>query len=172
MLKSPSEIHSCLTDERIDEIGHLIARVRAESLEDIDPKDNGWSIGCRAYAWVCSAITEHAETVSWLSVVDPKLSFISKIGKIEFSFYRGSASKPKSSILGRAQSYPDLRQGTLFPNIFLPEKLVWAYAVETDLEGNTTNIEFVGMNSAGEVVASRTVQLFDLYGDVVDVGPE
>jgi len=44
----------------------------------------------------------------------------------------------------------------------LPEKLVWAYAVETDIEGLTTNIEFFGMSESGDVISSRTIPLHNI----------
>lgn len=160
MTIAPSEIHSCLTDERIDYIGQLIARVRAENLDAADDRDNGWSIGCRAHAWICNAIQQEAKNVSWLGVVDPSLRFIAQIVSVQFSFYKGMAEKPKSNIYSRAQSHPELHQKSMqFSDLPLPEKLVWVYAVETDLEGITTNIEFYGMTESGEIIASRTVPL-------------
>lgn len=169
MLKKPSDIHPCLTDERVDYIGQLIARVRAENLDSADHRDNGWSIGCRAHAWVSNEIIAETETTPWLEVVDPSLRFIAKIGNVEFSFYKGVADKPKNNIYSRAQSYPELKQSTLFTDMPVPEKLVWVYAIETDLEGITTNIEFFGLTESGEVIASRTVPLFDVYANVVDI---
>ena len=56
-----------------------------------------------------------------------------------------------------------------FEDLPLPDKLVWTYAVETDLEGTTTNIEFFGMSESGEVVASRTVPIFDISTNLVPV---
>lgn len=168
MTRAPAEIHSCLTDERIDHIGQLIARVRAENLDAVEDRDNGWSIGCRAHAWICSEFQQQAKTLSWLSVVDPSLRFIAQIGSVQFSFYKGMAEKPKSNICSRAQSHPELRQSSMhFDNLPLPEKLVWVYAVETDLEGITTNIEFFGMSESGEVVASRTVPIFNVSTNLV-----
>lgn len=170
MTKAPSEIHSCLTDECVDHIGQLIARVRAENLDTIEDRDNGWSIGCRAHAWICSEIQQQAEIIPWLSVVDPSLRFIAQIGSVPFSFYKGIAEKPKNNIYSRAQSHPELRQNSmLFDDLPIPEKLVWVYAVETDLEGITTNIEFFGMSESGEVVASRTVPIFNIASNLVAI---
>lgn len=170
MTKAPSEIHSCLTDERIDHIGQLIARVRAENLDAAEARDDGWSIGCRAHTWVRSEIKEEAKTVPWLSIVDPSLHFIAQIGNVQFSFYKGVAEKPKSNICSRAQSHPELRQHSMqFDDLPLPEKLVWTYAVETDLEGNTTNVEFFGMSESGEVIASRTVPIFNVPANLVAI---
>ncbi|MDQ2077500.1 hypothetical protein [Marinimicrobium sp. ABcell2] len=168
MIKNPSEVHACLTNDRIDHIGQIIARVRAENLDAIEDRDNGWSIGCRAHAWVCSEILQQEESIPWLSVVDSSLRFISKIGDVEFSFYKGMAEKPKKNIFTRAQSYPELRQTSLF-DLPVPKRLVWAYAVETDLEGVTTNIEFFGMSESGEVIASRTVPIFNVSNNLIAI---
>ncbi len=169
MIKQPSEIHSCLTDERIDYIGQLIARVRAENLDAVEDRDNGWSIGCRAHAWVSNEIVFQSKSFPWLNIVDPSLRFIAKIGSVEFSFYKGMANKPKANIHNRAQSHPELRQNSLLFDSPIPEKLVWVYAVETDLEGTTTNIEFFGMTESGEVIASRTVPIFDIASNIVAI---
>lgn len=170
MHKMPSEIHSCLTNERIDYIGQLIARVRAETLDAAEDRDNGWSIGCRAHAWVSSELIDKAKSISWLSIVDPSLRFIAQIDSVQFSFYRGMAEKPKNNIHSRAQTHPELRQSSLlFEDIPIPTKLVWVYAVETDLEGTTTNIEFFGMSESGQVIASRTVPIFDAPSQLVGI---
>ena len=167
--KKPSEIHPCLTDERIDIIGHLIARVRSDNLDSSDDRDNGWSIGCRAHAWISNEIQAYSDNVPWLSIVDPTLRFIAKIDSVEFSFYKGVAKRPKRNIFSRAQSHPELRQRTLFFGDPLPERLVWAYAIETDYEGATTNVEFFGMSESGEVVASRVVPIHDASSGVVEI---
>jgi len=169
MIKKPSDIHSCLTDDRIDYIGQLIARVRAENLDAVEDRDIGWNIGCRAHAWTSSEIISQSESIPWLNIVDPSLRFIAKMGSVEFSFYRGMADKPKANIHNRAQSHPELRQSSLLFDLPIPEKLVWVYAVETDLEGTTTNIEFFGMSESGEVVASRTVPIFDTTTNLVAI---
>lgn len=169
MIKAPFEIHPCLTNERVDYIGHLIAKVRAENLDAVEERDNGWSIGCRAHAWICSEIQQQAQTISWLKVVDPSLRFIAQIDSVQFSFYKGPVEKPKNNIYSRAQSYPELRQHPLFDDLPLPEKLVWVYAVETDLEGITTNIEFFGMSESGVVVASRTIPIFAITTSLVAI---
>jgi hypothetical protein len=110
-----------------------------------------------------------AEMQSWLGIVDPSLRFIAKIGNVPFSFYKGIADKPKNNIYSRTQSYPELQQNNLLFNLPIPEKLVWAYAVETDLEGVTTNIEFFGMSESGEIVASRTVPLHNDYTNIIAI---
>lgn len=170
MIKMPSEIHPCLTNERIDHIGQLIARVRAENLDAVEDRDNGWSIGCRAHAWICNEIQTQAQGIEWLSVVDPSLRFIGQVGSVQFSFYKGIAEKPKSNISSRAQAHPELRQSSiLFEDLPVPEKVVWAFAVETDLEGTTTNIEFFGMSESGDVIASRTVPIFNIPVNLVAI---
>lgn len=169
MIKAPSEIHPSLTDERIDTIGHLIARVRMDNLDSADDRDNGWSLGCRAYAWCMNEITNLALSQPWLKVIDPSLKFIFAIGSIEVSFYKGDTDNPKKKIMSRAQAYPELRQMSLLQNTDIPEKLVWAYVVETDAEGLTTNIEFLGMSEAGDIIASRRIPLHNRAFKLVEI---
>lgn len=170
MIKKPSELHLCLTDDRIDFIGQLIARVRAENLDAAEARDDGWSIGCRAYTWVRSEIKSQSLTIPWLGIIDPNLRFIAAIGSVQFSFYKGMVKNPKSNICSRAQSHPELRQHSFsFDELPIPDKLVWTYAVETDLEGNTTNIEFFGMSESGEVVALHTVPIFGTPTSLVGI---
>nr|WP_134331588.1 hypothetical protein [Pseudomonas sp. HS-2] len=170
MFKKPSELHSCLTDERIDFIGHLIARVRSENLESADDRDSGWSLGCRAYQWCCSEIIKLSSAKPWIEIVNPTLKFIFKMGNVEISFYKGSPEKPNKNIYTRAQSYPEIRQLSLLSNVIIPDKLVWAYAVETDIEGLTTNIEFFGMSESGDVISSRTVPIHSIPAVPVSIG--
>lgn len=170
MITSPSDIHSSLTDERVDFIGHLIERVRAENVDSSDDRDSGWSLGCRAYQWCCSEIKSLSLSTPWIQIIDPSLRFIFKIGNIEVSFYKGTADKPKANICDRAQSYPEIRQLSLIlEDTPIPEKLVWAFAVETDSEGLTTNIEFLGMSDTGDVVASRRVPLHDISSVLIPI---
>lgn len=169
MFRKPADIHPCLSDEYIDFIGHLIARVRAENLGSADERDTGWSLSCRAYAWCCTELVALSKTESWIAIVDPSLKFIFKIGSVEVSFYRGSSAKPNKNIYDRAQSYPEIRQLSLLSNIAIPERLIWAFAVETDSEGLTTNIEFFGMSEAGDVIASRSVPLHSVAGNLVSI---
>ena len=167
MQKPPSEIHQDLTAERINEIGTILARARYENLQAVDDRDDGWSIGCRAYTWCRSEIIEESTQIPYLSIVDPGLKFIFKIGGVEVSIYKGESSKPKKNIYSRAQSFPELKQISLLENECIPEKLFWAYAIETDLEGNTTNIEFFGAGESGDIVASHTVPIHNVTSAVI-----
>ncbi len=170
MSKMPSELHAALTNDRIDLVGQLIASARAESLDLADERDSGWCLGCRAYDWIRSEITLLAEYTDWVKIVNPSLKFIFTIGNVEVSVYKGSPSKPKDNIRNRIQSHPEVRQISLFSDVVFPAKLVWAFAVETDAEGVTTNIEFLGMDEAGDVIASRAIPLHSVHGRLVPAG--
>jgi hypothetical protein len=161
-MKKPSELHLDLTDERINTIGRLIARVRLENIESADERDDGWSLGCRAYKWCCSEITSLSATTQWLTIENHTLKYIFKIGGVEVSFYKGEVDNPKKNISSRAQSNPELYQLSLLSDFELPEKLVWTYAVETDAEGLTTNIEFVAMSESGNVIAAHNVPIHNV----------
>lgn len=167
MNKHPSEIHKDLTSDRINEIGLILAKARYENLEAVDERDDSWSIGCRAYSWCRSELINQQKHISYLSIKDPGLKFVFRIGQAEISIYRGESTKPKKNIYSRAQCYPELKQLGLISNFEIPEKIVWAYAVETDLDGNTTNIEFFGMDESGDIIASHIVPIHQVANSVV-----
>lgn len=157
---TPSEILPDLSDERVDEIGMLIYQTRQENITFSDERDDGWSLGCRGYSWCRSEICDLSKKRSWLTVINPNLKFVFKIGNVEVCFYKGSSTKPKKNIYSRAQSYPEIQQLPLLGNdLPASNELIWAFAVETDAEGYTTNVEFFGMTTAGEIVASRRVPI-------------
>lgn len=170
MMKKPSDLLPDLTNERIDFIGRLIARVRIENIESADERDDGWSLGCRAYKWCCSEIVKLSMTTSWVRVINPTLKFIFAIGSVEVSIYKGISENPNKNISSRAQSHPELRQLSFLPSHEIPEKLFWAFAVETNVEGLTTNIEFFAMSETGNVIASRHIPLHNIMSDLSDLG--
>ncbi|BBM03948.1 hypothetical protein [Microbulbifer sp. GL-2] len=160
MNRHPSEVHKDLTVERINEVGIILADARYDNLQAVDKKrDNGWSIGCRAHAWCSTDLMEKSKEIPYLTIKDASLKFIFKIGEAEVSFYRGEVGKPKKNICSRAQTYPELKQLGMFLEVGAPEKIVWTYVVETDKEGTTTNIEFLGIGEDGNVFASHVVPI-------------
>ncbi len=171
MITKPSDIHAELTGERIDLVGNLIAKVRYENIDSADIRDDGWSLGCRAHAWCRSEISRLSASNSWLKVINPTLKFIFTIGDIEISFYKGLANSPNKNILSRAQEHPELRQFSLLANFDIPDKTFWAFAVETDVEGQTTSIEFFGMSESGEVIASHSVPLEPVLSKIYPINP-
>ena len=58
------------------------------------------------------------------------------------SIYKGESDRPKKNIYSRVQSFPEIKQTSLLSGQELPERLIWSYAIETDLDGITTNIDF------------------------------
>lgn len=163
MSYKPHQLHKDLTLERITQIGNILAEARNENAFQADERDNGWSLGCRGHAWCMNSIIELSKTTSWITIVNPNLKFIFKIGDVEVSIYRGSSAKPKKNLFTRAQAFPEIKQLSLFikdPSI--PEKIIWAYAIETDLDGNTTNVEFFGMSLEGDIISSVTI---DIWGE-------
>ncbi|WHI52700.1 hypothetical protein P3339_08050 [Microbulbifer sp. MLAF003] len=170
MNRHPSEVHKDLTAERINEVGRILAKARFDNLEAVDEeRDSGWSIGCRAHAWCCSELVNQSYNIPYLTIKNPSLRFIFKIGQVEVSFYRGETGKPKKNICSRAQTFPELRQLGLFKDVAVPDKLVWTYAIETDLEGKTTNIEFLGMGESGDVFASHIVPIHQVGAVIMPI---
>jgi len=155
----PYEINKQLTNERIDAVGQMLVEAHNEVIDKEETYDNGWSTGCRSYAWRSSKISRAVESgeFPWLSVVDGSLKFIFSIGDTPVNMFRGTTDKPKQNILSRATSYPELRQFGLFTELEDIPNLVWSYAMETGPGGEVVSLQFVGLTDFGEVIAQRDV---------------
>lgn len=157
----PIDINDQLTAYRIDAVGNLLVEAHREVIDKAERHDNGWSLGCRSYAWRSSRIIEAVEAreFPWLDIIDPSLRFIFSIGGIPINMYRGTTEKPKTNILSRATSYPELRQIGLFGDLEQTPNLVWSYAMETGPEGEVLGLQFVGLTEDGEVFALREIAI-------------
>ncbi len=88
---------------------------------------------------------------------------------LKLAFTKVLLKNQKKNISSRAQSYPELYQTPLFPNVEMPEKLVWAYAIETDTEGLTTNIQFFAMTENGIVIAAHNVPIHNVLSTLYPI---
>ncbi len=164
----PHEIHKDLTEYRINKVGQILASIRDANAESADKRDNGWSLGCRGHAWSIHEIVELSKGESWLNIVNPSLKFIFKIGEVEVSIYKGLPSNPNKRLLTRVQSYPEIKQLALLAHdSSIPEELIWAFAVETDIDGKSCNVEFIGMSEGGDIIASQRISINNVEGAVI-----
>mgnify|MGYP003655176635 FL=1 len=136
--------------------------------------DNGWSTGCRSYAWRSSKVSQTVESgeFPWLSIIDGSLRFIFSIGGTPVNMFRGSTDKPKKNILSRATSYPELRQFGLFTELEDIPNLVWSYAMETAPGGEVLSLQFVGLTDFGEVIARRNVPVDEMLTPLSSISVE
>ncbi|KAA1175699.1 hypothetical protein FWJ25_00750 [Marinobacter salinexigens] len=160
----PFEINEKLTNERIDTVGQLLVEAHNEVIDKEETYDNGWSTGCRSYAWRSSKVSQAVDSgeFPWLSIIDGSLRFIFSIGGTPVSMFRGNTDKPKQNILSRATSYPELRQFGLFTELEDIPNLVWSYAMETGPGGEVLSLQFVGLTDFGEVIAQRDVPVDEM----------
>lgn len=106
----------------------------------------GWTLGCRAFQFGRARILRTAASgeFPWLSVIDPSLQLIFKIGEIPVRIYKGDANEPTDRT--RRQSYDELRQlSLLFDERDDGRDLAYRFAVETDLDGSALAVKFVGL---------------------------
>jgi hypothetical protein len=95
-MKTPTEIHPGLTEERLCIIGNIIReRSHAAALKHLPSEgDNTWVLGCRRYQWIRIAILGAAEVEhkEWLSIVEDGSAgthFVFAVGNVPIRFYRG-----------------------------------------------------------------------------------
>jgi hypothetical protein len=174
VMLEPCEINDQLTSDRLDAVGQLLVEAHNDVIHKEEAYDNGWSTGCRSYAWRSSKITQAVEggEFPWLSVVDGSLRFIFSIGDTSVNMFRGTTDKPKKNILSRATSYPELRQFGLFAELEDIPNLVWSYAMETGAGGEVLSLQFVGLTDYGEVIAQRDVPIDEMLTPLSSVANE
>jgi len=149
---TPWEHHPALTSERLCAIGELIRRGRNSALDRFDPAVgcSPWSLGCEAFEFQRHEISQAAEVLPWLQVLNPTMQFVFSVDGVPVRFYKGAPDEPTTRTL--KQTFVELQQQTLFG----PEELVpltaeplYRFAVETDDEGAVLAISFVVL--AGEL---------------------
>ena len=143
----PWDIHPDLTAERLQFIGGLLLKGRDDALERHEPSigDNGWTLGCRSYAFSQHQISAAAGSPEnpWLKVIDPSSRFVFQIGAVPVRIYSGDAEEPHDRTL--RQGLAELRQLS-FAFTEKPDlgQLVYRFAIETAFDGTIAQIVFVG----------------------------
>ena len=162
-----------LTQERLSIVAQIIRQARWDTLSLFDPLggDNSWSHGCRAYVRSIFALTEASKKYPWLTVVPEveRLRSTFAIGGIPFRFYRGIAEEPPTNYL--ATTFGEVRQlqWALKIDGLRPIDRVLRIAVETDAQGETTNITLVEVDEAGNVTNSYLIPLATTKSNVIPV---
>jgi hypothetical protein len=146
--REPWSIHPDLTSDRLIAIGQLILQGRNDALDRHDPDVGAdpWTLGCNAFQYqrfqISKAVTDGS--FPWLSIIDPSMQFVFRIGAVPMRFYRGEADDPTPRTL--RQSFPELRQFSLFPKGTEARDYTHRLAVETDIDGAVTSIKYVATN--------------------------
>lgn len=147
--REPWTIHPDLGRDRLIEVARLIAHGRNDALDRHDPNvgDNSWTLGCSAFQFQRFRISAACAggALPWLSLIDPSMQFVFKIGSVPMRFYAGPAEEPNSRTL--YQSYPELHQLSLFSRETEARAYTHRIAVETDIEGAVTAIKYVALDN-------------------------
>lgn len=144
-----------LTAQRLDSISALIVRARTERLKHRHRWDTAWNLGCDAYAWCMSAISEAAAGVysDWLKVISAQnaLDFQFTVGRIPMKFYRpASAGQPARTL---RQQFEELRAFQLLLGLTQPvrSESVYRLAVEVAEDGEAESVALVKLSASGDV---------------------
>lgn len=134
----PWEFHASLTEERLRFCARLLANARrdAVALAAYEMGDDGWSVGCRAYAFGNQRLKRAAASRlhGWLRVMDDSHHFVFLIDQVPVRFYRGFDEEPTVRTL-RRQEAESLQLG-LALGMDEAEGLVFRLAIETGVTGN------------------------------------
>jgi hypothetical protein len=148
-IKAPWEIHPDLSAERLEIVALLLAKGRDDAVDRHDPAvgDNGWTLGCKAYAYgkhqIVKADAEQGDEEHWLGIIDAGALFTFRIGSIPVRFYQGPADEPHHRTLRQCRE--ELRQLSLALNDQPDyQNLAYRFAVETSPDGTAEHIVFIG----------------------------
>lgn len=161
----PVDIHPDLTRSRLEAIAELLQSVRDKVINkrEINCGDDAWSVGCRAYSWTRSAISEAASTdpkfIPWLKVLEDKgLYFTFTIGAIPIKFYRGSPDHlPNKTSYFKAQEF--LARQYAFPSMKEENSFVFRFIIETDSSLKIKTVTLVQIGIGGSIINSWPIQL-------------
>ena len=147
----PWDFHRALTEERLQICGRLLANGRrdAVAMASYEVGDDGWSVGCRAYAFGKQRLKRAAAsaTHSWLSVMDESHHFVFLIEDVPVRFYRGFAEEPTTRTLRRQEA--EAQQLGLALGIDEAAGLVFRFAIETGVTGNVERVVFLALRGEG-----------------------
>lgn len=159
----PSDVHPDLTEDRLNAIAELIRNQRKDIIgkSEIDRGDNAWSIGCRAYACTCYAITNAASKddrfAAWLNVLeDQGLYFTFTLGDIPIKFYRGDPENPP----GRVSYYRSaefLARQRAFPFTKNKDNFLFRLIIETDSSFEVSEITLIQIDTDGNTINSWSI---------------
>jgi hypothetical protein len=152
-----------LKEEYLSIVADIIRQARKEALRRYDAAhgDDSWSHGVRAFAWSKFALTEGTKEYPWLTSLDavPRLRATFAIGGRPFRFYRGMPEEPPCRYLTR--TFAEIRQFQMvlkFDGVRSLDKIL-RIAVETNDQGETTNVTLVEVDKRERVTNSYLIPL-------------
>jgi hypothetical protein len=160
-----------LKEEYLSTVADIIRQARTEALKRYDPAhgDDSWSHGVRAFAWSKFALTEGTKEYPWLTSLDaiPRLRATFAICGRPFRFYRGMPEEPPSRYLTR--TFAEIRQFQFvlkFDGASSIDKIL-RIAVETNEQGEATNVTLVEVDKRSRVTNSYLIPMTVAKSNVV-----
>ena len=170
----PIDYHADLQDERLAALAQFFASTRIEAVASHAPLsgDDGWSLGCRAFARCRNLLIQKCarREWDWLGIVNPGKKFIFSIGHVPVRFYRGSYQKAPARTL--TESPEELRQLSLAFHSSKPDyvDLKWRFAIETDAYGEPISVIFAGLSKSDGAAVCHWSIAFDPHNQPIDLG--
>jgi hypothetical protein len=148
-----------LTKERLLIVAGLMRQVRSDTADLHDPGvgDNGWSLGCRAYARTCYRLRQAVADYPWLTIVKEEQyhQFTFAIGSVPIRFYHGGAATTPGKYL--SVTFGELRQQQLALDLGVPIDEVLRIAIETDSAGKPTIVTLIEMGKDDSPLESYVI---------------
>ena len=144
----PWDLHPALTEDRLRICARLLANARRDAIAmaSYELGDDGWSVGCRAFAFGRQRLRRVAESGvhPWLTVLDESHHFVFLIDKVPVRFYRGPADDPTARTLKRQGAELDQLSLALGEDVGR-DGLVFRFALETGGNGAIERVVFLAL---------------------------
>jgi hypothetical protein len=168
---NPFADYTELKEEYLSTVADIIRQARTAALKRYDAAhgDDSWVHGVTAFAWSKFALTEGTKEYPWLTSLDaiPRLRATFAICGRPFRFDRGMPEEPPSRYLTR--TFAEIRQFQLvlkFDGAGSLDKIL-RIAVETNEQGETTDVTLVEVDKRGRVTNSYLIPLAIAKSNVV-----
>lgn len=160
----PWERSQHLTLDRLLVVGRIVRDVRnaVVALHTPEDGDNDWSLGCRAYARTCFALTHAADKYDWLSVVpdpDKPQRFVFAINGVPVRFYHGTYGDPPDKYRWSTHVEDWLRQEVFQIDGVSFLDRVYRLAVATGPSRKVSSVALVEMDDQGSVSGFFSIPL-------------
>lgn len=149
----PSNSYPSLTTSRLMRISDLVRDrwLGIVALHNPAEGDNKWARNCRAYAWICAAITKASVNEPWLTVVRRGMEFTFRIDGVPIRFYNGDAFDPPSRHLMLSWAEKEFQSTPAFEEV-APADRFFRLAIDVSASGEVDRVTLVELQEPGTVL--------------------
>lgn len=159
----PSDLHSDLTDERLEDVCGVLCAVRTKVLKELqrDEGDDRRVFGYTSFVRACYAVGKAAVDRPWLRVIGTGKGehFVLRVGAVPIRFYSGNPTAPDERWLAREDDELTAHQSAF--GLLGPSTRNWMLrlTLETDFSSGMTSVMLVRFAENGDLIDSWPIRV-------------